>query len=116
MLIKIVLNNETNILLIQLTEQCSYAIWSLDGCDFSEHGMDGSSYPRVLQLSEDGIKIAVSSIIHSSSKFKGKAQVYQKAVNCNLMVVGKCAEMLNRLYVVLKLESNNQCLRNTFAF
>ena len=87
---------------IQLAEQCSSVLLSLNGFDFPEHGVDCGFYPGVLQLSEDGIEKAVSSTIHSSSKFQGKTQSSPKTVDLNLIVVGKCTEMV--MQIDLRLE------------
>ena len=65
-------------------------------CDASEkNGIDGIPYPWILQLSKKGIEVAVTLAVYSSSDLPGwcLTQGYQKIVDLNLRMVGKCPEI-----------------------
>ena len=65
-------------------------------CDASEkNGIDGIPYPWILQLSEKRIEVAVTLAVYSSSDLPGwcLTQGYQKIVDLNLRMVGKCPEI-----------------------
>ena len=65
-------------------------------CDASEkNGIDGIPYPRILQLSQKGIEVAVTLAVYSSSDLPAwcLTQGYQKIVDLNLKLVGKCPEI-----------------------
>ena len=65
-------------------------------CDASEkNGIDGIPDPWILQLSQKGIEIAVTLSVHSSSDLPVwcPTQGYQKIVDLNLKLVGKCPEI-----------------------
>ena len=65
-------------------------------CDASEkNGIDGIPYPWILQLSKKCIEVAVSLAVYFSSNLPGRCptQGYQKIVDLNLKMVGKCPEI-----------------------